>query len=189
MEVPLISQSVTDSADLVRPAARRWAWRATVALLAGVVAASVGAAVFGWAARGATPRDSHALPVPSTEVQVPSSAFDPPPSGMAVELAAAPFTSLDASTDGTAALLSVDGSLVLRLRNFRTAAGRGYVLYLVPQADARGPAGGVSLGPLKGAVGEQSYPVPVGAWVSGPLTVLIWSRGFKGPVGHAVLRR
>jgi Electron transfer DM13 len=155
------------------------------------VAASVAAATFGWAARGATPRDSHALPVPSTELPVPSSASDPAPApGAAVRrVAAGPFTSLDASTEGTAELLSVDGSLVLRLLDFRTDAGRGYVLYLVPQADARGPADGVSLGPLKGATGPQNYPVPAGARVDGPLTVLIWSRGFKGPVGHAVLRR
>lgn len=151
------------------------------------MAASVAAAAFGWAARGATPHDSHALPVPSTEVPVPSSAFDRAPHA-AVQVAAGPFTSLDASTEGTAELLSVDGSLVLRLLDFRTDAGRGYVLYLVPQADARGPADGVSLGPLKGAAGEQNYPVPAGAWVDGPLTVLIWSREFKGPVGHAVLR-
>lgn len=170
-------------------AARQWAWRVTAALLAVIVAAAVAAAVFGWVARGATPRDSHALPVPSTELPVPSSASDPAPSGATVELATAPFTSLDASTDGTAVLLSVDGNLVVRLRDFTTDAGRGYVLYLVPQADARGPADGVWLGRLKGASGDQNYPVPVGARVDGPLTVLIWSRGFKGPVGHAVLRR
>lgn len=169
--------------------ARRWAWRATAALLAVTVAASVGAAVFGWVARGATPRDAGALPVPSTELPVPSSAFEPVPAGVTVELATGPFTSLDASTEGTAALITVDGNPVVRLRDFRTDAGRGYVLYLVPQADARGPADGVWLGPLKGAHGDQNYPVPAGARVDGPLTVLIWSRGFKGPVAHAVLRR
>ncbi|HEY3262602.1 MAG TPA: DM13 domain-containing protein [Pseudonocardiaceae bacterium] len=180
---------MTETPDTVGRAGRRWAWRATVAMLAAAVAASVCAAVVGWAARAATPPDSHALPVPSTDVPVPSSAFDPPLPDTSIEIAAGRFTSLDASTDGTAALFSVDGGLVLRLRNFRTDAGRGYVLYLVPQADARGPADGVLLGPLKGATGEQGYPVPVGARVDGPLTVLIWSRGFKGPVGHAVLRR
>ena len=120
---------------------------------------------------------------------MPSSAFEPPPSGTAVELATARFSSLDASTTGIAVLLSVDGNLVVRLLDFATDAGRGYVLYLVPEADARGPSDGVWLGPLKGATGEQNYPVPVGARAGGPLTVLIWSRGFKGPVGHAVLRR
>jgi Electron transfer DM13 len=163
-------------------------WRATAALLAVIVAASVGAAVVGWVARGATPRDQHALPVPSTDQPVPPAAFDPMPPGPVVELAAGPFTSLDVSTAGMAALLSVDDGLVLRLREFSTAPGRGYVLYLVPQVDARGPADGMSLGPLKGARGEQNYPVPVGARVDGPLTVLIWSRDFKGPVAHAVLR-
>lgn len=170
-------------------AARRWAWRATAALLAVVVAASVGAAVFGWVARGATARDPHALPVPSTDQPVPSAAFEPAPAGSPIELAEGTFTSLDVSTHGSAALLSVDGNLVLRLSDFTTHAGRGYVLYLVPQADARGPSDGVWLGPLKGARGNQNYAVPVGARVDGPLTVLIWSRGFKGPVGHAVIRR
>jgi Electron transfer DM13 len=167
---------------------RPWMWRATVALLAVIVAASGGVAIVGWVARGATPRHHHALPVPSTDQPVPSTVFDPMPLGSVVELASRPFTSLDVSTDGTAALLSADGGLVLRLREFSTGPGRGYVLYLVPQADARGPADGVSLGPLKGARGEQNYPVPVGARVDGPLTVLIWSRDFKGPVAHAVLR-
>ncbi|HEU4347258.1 MAG TPA: hypothetical protein VFR35_05665, partial [Actinoplanes sp.] len=164
---------MTDTAEMARSAARRWAWRATVALLTGVVAASVGAAVFGWAARAASPRDSHALPVPSTAVPVPSTAFDPPLPVSAVLVATARFTSLDTSTDGVAELAMVNGGLVLRLHDFRTNAGLGYVLYLVPQADARGPADGVSLGPLKGLSGDQSYPVPVGARVDGPLTVLI----------------
>jgi hypothetical protein len=183
-----VSDTVT-AAPYEAPPARRWVWRTTVALLALTVAASVGAAVFGWVARGATPRDSHALPVASTEQPLPSSAIEPAPSGPTVVLASAPFTSLDASTRGIAALLSVDGNLVVRLSEFTTDAGRGYVLYLVPQADARGPADGVWLGPLKGASGQQYYPVPVGARVDGPLTLLIWSRGFKGPVGHAALRR
>jgi hypothetical protein len=62
------------------------------------------------------------------------------------------------------------------------------VVYLVPHADARSPGDGVLLGPLKGTAGEQNYAVPVGVRTDGPLTLLIWSRGFKGPVAHAVLR-
>jgi hypothetical protein len=182
MGVPLISPSVGNFVT------RRRVWAATATMLAAVVAASVGAAVFGWAARGAAPSWSSALPVPSTDLPVPSSAFELPPPEPTVKLAGGLFTSLDVSTDGSAALVDAGGNLVVRLSDFRTDGGRGYVLYLVPAADARTPADGVSLGSLKGARGEQYYPVPVGARVSGPLTVLIWSRGFKGPVAHAVLR-
>ncbi len=104
-------------------------------------------------------------------------------------MAAGRIVSLDATTSGTATLLDVDGALVVRLTSFRTDPGRGYVAYLVPQADARGPADGALLGSLKAVTGDQNYVVPVGARVAGPLTVLIWSRGFKGPVAHATLRR
>src|SRR5262249_4359326 len=92
--VPLISHAVTDSAT------GRKAWRVTAALLALAVAAAVGAAVFGWVARGSTPGGSTGLPVPSTEQPVPSSVLEAPPSGVTSVLVSAPFQSLDAATDG-----------------------------------------------------------------------------------------
>lgn len=174
---------------MTEPATGRRAWRVTAALLALAVAASVAAAIVGWVARGATPAGSTGLPVPSTEQPLPSSAVETPPPDATSVLLSAPFQSLDVSTEGEAALLEVGGVRMLRLRDFHTDGGRGFVLYLVPEADARAPADGVVLGLLKGASGEQYYAVPVGARLDGPLTVLIWSRGFKGPVAHAALRR
>ncbi|HET8643024.1 MAG TPA: DM13 domain-containing protein [Pseudonocardiaceae bacterium] len=169
-------------------AARRRTWLVVVLLCAITVGAALGAALVGLAARDGTPPDTQLRPPPTTEQPVPSSFSETPPAGAIVELSAE-FDSLDASTSGHAELLRVGGAGVVRLTAFETAAGLGCVVYLVPHADARSPGDGTLLGPLKGATGDQNYPVPVGARTDGPLTVLIWSRGFKGPVAHAVLRR
>lgn len=149
----------------------------------------MGAALFGWAARGA-PADSPGRPVFSTEAPVPSVVAEPAPAG-GVPLAVARLVSLDATTTGSASLLGVGstGGQVVRLTGFQTDPGRGYVVYLVAAADARTPVDGALLGRLKAVSGDQNYPVPVGARTDGPLTVLIWSRDFKGPVAHATLRR
>lgn len=171
-------------------AARRRTWLVVVLLCAITVGAALGAALVGLAARDGTPPNTQLRSPPTTEQPVPSSFSEMPPAGAIVELSAQ-FHSLDASTSGRAELLRVGGAGgagVVRLTAFETAAGLGYVVYLVPHADARSPGDGTLLGPLKGATGEQNYPVPVGARIDGPLTVLIWSRGFKGPVAHAVLR-
>lgn len=167
---------------------RKRAWLAIVVLCAVTVGAAVGAALVGLAARDATPPGTQPPSAPTTEEPVPSSVAEPLPSG-AILVATSEFSSLDASTSGTAMLLDVHGARVLRLASFETEPGHGYVLYLVPDADARTPGDGMLLGPLKGATGDQNYAVPVGVRVDRPLTVLVWSRGFKGPVAHAVFRR
>lgn len=163
---------------------RQWAWRLTAALLAVAVASSVGAALFGWAARGA-PATPPGRTVASAELPVPSSTSEPAPSGDT--LLSAPLTSLDATTRGTATLIDTGHGTVLRLTDFDTDPGVGYVVYLVPAHDARTPADGALLGHLKAISGDQNYPVPLNARTDGPLTLLIWSRGFKGPVAHAPL--
>lgn len=168
-------------------AGRRFVWPLTALLLAVVVASSVGAALFGWAAKGAA-ADPPARPVPSTEVPVPATVTEPAPDGAAPRLNAR-LSSLDATTRGMASLLDTPSGPVVRLTDFTTDAGKGYVVYLVPAAGARTPSAGASLGLLKAVSGDQNYAVPTGARTDGPLTLLIWSRGFKGPVAHATLRR
>lgn len=158
-----------------------------------VVAAAVGAALVGLAQRSYAPDalpgspSGPARPVASVEPIVPSSGDEPVPLGDVV--VAAPLTGLDVAADGVAELRRSPGGPVVRLSSLDIGDGRGYVVYLVPERAARTPADGVFLGPLKGLTGAQNYLVPVGARLDGPLTVLVWSRDFKGPVGHASLRR
>jgi len=168
--------------------ARRRTWTVIVAVCAVTVGAALGAALVGLAARDTTPPDTRLPSAPTTEAPVPTSYSEAAPDG-ALVISTAEFQSLDASTSGGVELLDVDGAKFVRLTAFETEVGDGYVVYLVPHADARSPADGALLGELKGAAGEQNYPVPVGVRTGGPLTVLIWSRGFKGPVAHAVLYR
>ena len=163
------------------------AWSATVAFCVITVGAAFGAALVGLAARDPMPPDGAVPAVPTTDQAVPPFFTEVAPSGAHV-MVTAELRSLDASTSGSAELLDVSGAKVVRLAPFETEPGHGYVVYLVPHADARSPSDGSLLGPVKGAAGEQNYAVPVGVRTDGPLTVLIWSRGFKGPVAHAVLR-
>jgi hypothetical protein len=163
------------------------AWFVIVAFCAITVGAALGAALVGLAARDTLPPNSLLPPAPTTDQAMPPFFAEATPSG-ARTLITAELRSLDASTSGTVELLDVDGTQVVRLAPFETEPGQGCVVYLVPHADARSPGDGALLGPLKGAAGEQNYAVPLGVRTDGPLTVLIWSRGFKGPVAHAVLR-
>ena len=163
------------------------AWFAIVAFCAITVGAALSAALVGLAAKDTVPPNSLLPSVPTTDQAVPPFFTEAAPSDARVMITAE-FRSLDASTSGSAELLDVDGAKMVRLAPFETEPGQGCVVYLVPHADARGPGDGAMLGPLKGAAGEQNYAVPVGVRTDGPLTVLIWSRGFKGPVAHAVLR-
>lgn len=153
-------------------------WRLTASLLTVAVAASVGAALFGWAARGA--------PAPPPRTTMPVTTTEPLPAG-AQPIVSAPFSGLDGSASGIATLLRTPDALVLRLEPLTTDADPGDVLYLVPAPGARTPAAGVVLGPLHAANGAQNYVIPVGVRLDGPLTVLIWSRTDKAPVAHAAL--
>jgi hypothetical protein len=163
------------------------AWFAIVAFCAITVGAALGAALVGLAAKATMPPNSPLLSTSTADQAVPPFFAEVTPPGAQVMITAE-LNSLDASTSGSVELIDVGGAKVVRLASFETEAGRGSVLYLVPHADARSPGDGALLGLLKGTAGEQNYAVPVGVRTDGPLTVLIWSREFKGPVAHAVLR-
>jgi hypothetical protein len=76
-----------------------------------------------------------------------------------------------------------DGRRVLRLTDFETSNGPELHVYLVAAADATDnatvtSAGFVSLGPLKGNVGDQNYDVPAEVDLSRYQAVTIWCRRF-----------
>ncbi len=72
-----------------------------------------------------------------------------------------------------------DGSEVLRFERFDIDNGPDLRVYLVPGADQTDPgAGAVYLGALRGNVGDQTYAIPAGTQLSGPVTVLVWCEAF-----------
>jgi len=76
-----------------------------------------------------------------------------------------------------------DGSRILELTGFETSNGPDLQLYLVAAADAVDSdavkqAGFVSLGELKGNVGDQSYAIPAGVDLSRHRAVTVWCRRF-----------
>lgn len=85
---------------------------------------------------------------------------------------------------GTARLVErPDGSRVLELTGFETSNGPDLQLYLVAAADAADSqavkrAGFVSLGALKGNVGDQAYEAPAEIDLSRFRAVTVWCRRF-----------
>ena len=74
-----------------------------------------------------------------------------------------------------------DGRQVLRFENFDIDNGPDLRLYVVPGADQRSiRPGSVSLGKLKGNVGDQTYDLPPDRPLeSGAWTVLVWCEAFS----------
>jgi len=85
---------------------------------------------------------------------------------------------------GTARIVQgADGGRVLELTGFETSNGPDLQLYLVAAGDAKDSdavkqAGFVSLGELKGNVGDQSYAIPAGVDLSTHRAVTVWCRRF-----------
>jgi hypothetical protein len=102
-------------------------------------------------------------------------------------LASAVLTGIDHDVTGTATLVDLgDGTSVVHLGAFDVEPGPDYQVHLVPGAGQERPDG-VFLGALKGTRGDQSYTVPAGSPLDGPVTVLIWCRAFGVPVAAATL--
>lgn len=108
------------------------------------------------------------------------------PVSQPVRLASGQFIDADAVHKGSGdALLYrlADGNHLVRLENFRATNGPALVVYL---AEHPGPlsasdvteAGFVSLGELKGNVGNQNYAVPAGTDISRYQSVVIWCELF-----------
>ena len=94
---------------------------------------------------------------------------------------------------GTASAYQLaDGSHILRLENFQVENGPDLYVYLVPvdpvpnQSGSDIP-GSVSLGKLKGNIGDQNYDVPAGLDLSQYKSVVIWCQAFSVPFSAAPL--
>ncbi len=105
-----------------------------------------------------------------------------PPSGP-VLLGAGEFVGLAGhSGSGDAGVFqNPDGSLVLRFENVDIENGPDLEVYLVPGPDQTSlPAGSIHLGPLKGNIGDQNYPLPAGTELApGAYTALVWCDAFS----------
>jgi hypothetical protein len=105
------------------------------------------------------------------------------------------FTGILHKTSGKAIILTTaDGHHVLRLEDFNTSNGPDVRVYLVKGTNANNPdfikAGGanfVDLGPLKGNVGNQNYPIPANVNLDDYNSVSIWCRRFAVDFGAASL--
>ena len=79
---------------------------------------------------------------------------------------------------------SDDGSRFLRFENFKATNGPDLFVYLATDETANDF---VSLGMLKGNIGNQNYLIPPGADLSNYDTVLIWCKQFSVLFGSAKL--
>lgn len=108
------------------------------------------------------------------------------PADAPVVVATGEFTDADAihKGSGRAILYALpDGRHVLRFEDFRTTNGPALVVYLASHPSPASAAdvtdqGYLSLGDLKGNVGNQNYPIPADVDVAGYRSVVIWCELF-----------
>ena len=91
------------------------------------------------------------------------------------------------NAEGLAKVIVLDdeGNSILRLENFRATNGPDLHVYLSTDKSA---SDFVSLGRLKGNIGNQNYEIPEGTELSKYDTVLIWCRAFSVLFGSAELK-
>ena len=110
-----------------------------------------------------------------------------------VALSMGRFHGVAHETKGVATLYQLaDGKRVLRLTDFATSNGPEVQVYLGAAADASdnetvAKAGFVTLGPIKGNVGDQNYDVPSDLDLSKYHSVTIWCHRFGVNFGTAPL--
>ena len=113
--------------------------------------------------------------------------------GGAVALSSGKFHGVAHETKGIATLYELPGGKrVLRLTDFSTSNGPEVQVYLGAAADAGDnetvtKAGFVTLGAMKGNVGDQNYDVPSDLDLSGYHSVTIWCHRFGVNFGTAPL--
>ena len=88
------------------------------------------------------------------------------------------------NAEGTAKVLSLDDTKILRLEDFKATNGPDLYVYLATDEKATDY---VSLGPLKANIGNQNYQIPEGTDLSKYDTALVWCKQFSVLFGHASL--
>jgi hypothetical protein len=102
------------------------------------------------------------------------------------------FRSFEHASSGTARVLALaDGRRYVRFEDFRTSNGPALKVYL-SAASATGPGEAfddryVSLGDLKGNIGEQNYAIPRDVNLDRYRSVVVWCKRFGVPFGAAAL--
>jgi hypothetical protein len=90
------------------------------------------------------------------------------------------------NAEGMAKVIPLDdGSMILRLENFKATNGPDLYVYLATDNSA---SDFVNLGRLKGNIGNQNYDIPEGTDFSRYNTVLIWCKAFSVLFGSAQLQ-
>jgi hypothetical protein len=111
-------------------------------------------------------------------------------------LAAGRFTSHEHATSGTVRVLRLpDGSRVLRIDDLDTSNGPALHVWVTNAPLLPGRQGWfvfddgrhVDLGPLKGNIGDQTYPLPAGVDLDRLHSVTIWCERFTVSFGAAEL--
>ena len=167
---------------------RRWVWPA-------VAGFAVLAATVTWFQPQKLLYDQRVDEVLHSAVPEPSPASGPSaPTGAAapVELASGSFVSREHETVGTARVLRLsDDRVIVRLEGFATSNGPVLVVWLTGNsalgAEDAFDDDHVSLGPLKGNIGDQNYVVPDAVDSTAYTSVVIWCDRFDVPFGAAEL--
>ena len=114
-------------------------------------------------------------------------------SGSAVAVASGSFHGAAHETKGTATIYRLpDGRRTLRLTQFQTSNGPEVQVYLGAASDATDnetvtKSGFVTLGAMKGNIGDQNYDIPDGVDLSKYHSVTIWCHRFGVNFGTAPL--
>jgi hypothetical protein len=125
-----------------------------------------------------------ALPAPATA--------SAPAAPSTQTLSTGTFRSFEHASSGTARVLALaDGRRYVRFEDFRTSNGPALKVYL-SAASATGPGDAfddrfVSLGDLKGNIGEQNYAIPRDVNLDRYRSVVVWCKRFSVPFGAAAL--
>ncbi|UCF13422.1 MAG: DM13 domain-containing protein [Thermoplasmatales archaeon] len=102
----------------------------------------------------------------------------------AIIYATGEFQSGDHPTSGTAQILEVNNTFVLRFENFKTDDGPGLYVYLSRDTEA---TDFISLGELKAIEGNMNYNINTEIELNEYKNVLVWCEPFSVLFGYAQL--